>query len=158
MRFMGPVILVENMERSRFFYETVLRQRVVYDFGVNVSFEGGLAIHLKNHYQEVSRLGSSRGVVFGANNLYLNFETEELEHLHAELQRMNVEFLHEIQEQPWGQRCMRFYDPDMHIVEIGEGMEQVYVRLHHKGLSIEEIAGITAMPKENIEIVLAQES
>ena len=43
MKFMGPIILVENLERSRDFYEKTLKQKVVYDFGVNISYENGLA-------------------------------------------------------------------------------------------------------------------
>ncbi|RKX68718.1 hypothetical protein DRP43_05215, partial [candidate division TA06 bacterium] len=32
----------------------------------------------------------------------------------------NIEFLHEIHEEPWGQRTIRFFDPDNHLIEIGE--------------------------------------
>jgi hypothetical protein len=33
-----------------------------------------------------------------------------------------VELIHPILQQAWGQRVFRFYDPDRHIVEIGEPM------------------------------------
>jgi len=34
-----------------------------------------------------------------------------------------VEFIHEIVEQPWGQKVMRFYDPDYHMIEVGAPIE-----------------------------------
>ncbi|WP_244157633.1 glyoxalase/bleomycin resistance/dioxygenase family protein [Paenibacillus typhae] len=33
---MGPIILVENLERSRDFYERILKQKVLIDFGVTI--------------------------------------------------------------------------------------------------------------------------
>jgi hypothetical protein len=66
-----------------------------------------------------------------------------------------VEFLHEIREQPWGQRVMRFYDPDLHIVEVGETMESVVLRYHGTGMSIKEISNKTSMPEEFVERVIS---
>jgi len=34
--------------------------------------------------------------------------------------------------EPWGQRVIRFYDPDMHIVEVGESLESVACMLHNE--------------------------
>ena len=151
MKFMGPIILVENLERSRHFYEKTLKQKVIYDFGVNVSFEGGLAIHLRTHFEETSKMKGSHKIIYGANNVDLNFETEELEDIYNELKELKVEFIHEIQEAPWGQRSMTFYDPDKHIVSIGEAMEGVVNRLYRQGLSVDEVVSKTAMPKEFVE-------
>jgi hypothetical protein len=33
---------------------------------------------------------------------------------------MQVEYVHPLREQPWRQRVVRFYDPDHHIIEVGE--------------------------------------
>jgi hypothetical protein len=49
---------------------------------------------------------------------------------------------------------MRFYDPDKHIVEIGEAMEGVVIRLYKQGHSLEEIVKRTGMPKEFIEPII----
>ena len=32
----------------------------------------------------------------------------------------HVELIHTVEQQAWGQRVFRFYDPDGHAVEIGE--------------------------------------
>lgn len=151
MKFIGPIILVENLELSRNFYEKILKQEVIYDFGVNVSFEGGLAIHLRTHFEETHRMTGSHKILYGSNNVELNFETEELDNIYNKLKQLKVEFIHEIQEAPWGQRGITFYDPDKHIVSIGEAMEGVVNRLYKQGLSVSEVVIKTAMPKEFVE-------
>lgn len=151
MKFMGPIILVENLEFSRNFYEKLLKQEVIYDFGVNVSFEGGLAIHLRTHFEETHKMTGSHKILYGSNSVELNFETEELDDIYNELKQLKVEFIHEMQEAPWGQRGITFYDPDKHIVSIGEAMEGVVNRLYKQGLSVAEIVIKTAMPKEFVE-------
>ena len=51
---------------------------------------------------------------------------------------------------------MRFYDPDGHIVEIGETMQAVVWRFYEQGLSIDIISEKSAMPREFIEGVIKE--
>lgn len=157
MKFMGPIILVENLEVSRDFYEKILKQKVIYDFGVNVSFENGLAIHLRPHFEEIHKMKGTRNILYGSNSVELNFETKELDDIYNKLKQLKTEFIHEIQEAPWGQRGITLYDPDKHIVSIGEAMEGVVNRLYKQGLSVDEVVSITGMPKEFIEQAIKYE-
>jgi hypothetical protein len=52
---------------------------------------------------------------------------------------------------------MRFYDPDGHIIEIGETMEAVVRRFHEQGLSIDLIMERSSMPREFVEHVLREQ-
>jgi hypothetical protein len=70
------------------------------------------------------------------------------------LESFNVEFIHKIIEQPWGQRVMRFYDPDDYIIEIGEPIEVVIKRFAAQGLVTEEISEKSSMPVEYVKMVL----
>jgi catechol 2,3-dioxygenase-like lactoylglutathione lyase family enzyme len=148
MRFICPLIVVNNIEISRSFYEQVLNQKVQYDFGENVSFESGFAIHLKSHFSDLINK-SENDIIQKSNNFELYFEEEDLDSFLHKLKDIDpVEYVHVLKEQPWGQRVIRFYDPDMHIVEVGEPMESVAKRFLSKGLSIEETAKRTLMPEE----------
>jgi len=40
--FQSAVLLVKDVEKSKRFYSEVLGQRIVFDFGRNVVFEGGI--------------------------------------------------------------------------------------------------------------------
>lgn len=54
--------------------------------------------------------------------------------------RLDIEYVHPLIEHSWGQRVVRFYDLDKHIVEVGENMIGVVKRFVSSGLSIEETA------------------
>jgi len=53
MKFVCPLIVVRDIGVSRTFYETVLGQNVLHDLGENVFFEGGFAIHLRSHFEDL---------------------------------------------------------------------------------------------------------
>jgi uncharacterized glyoxalase superfamily protein PhnB len=148
MRFICPLIVVNEMKASRNFYENILNQKVQFDFGENVSFESGFAIHLKSHFSNLISI-SENDILEKSNNFELYFEEEDMDSFLQKLEEISsIEYVHGLKEQPWGQRVIRFYDPDKHIVEVGEPMESVVKRFLSKGLSIEETSKRTLMPEE----------
>lgn len=155
LKFDAPLIVVEDMARSRHFYEQVLGQKVKFDFGPNVPFEG-FSLHLKSHFQSLLGEASMYPVTHKAHWGELYFETDELEPVYRRLNEAGVEFIHPICEQPWGQRVMRFYDPDGHIIEIGETMQAVVWRFHEQGLSMDSISQKSSMPRDFIENVIKE--
>ncbi len=52
---------------------------------------------------------------------------------------------------PWGQRDIRVYDPDKHIVEIAENMNTVIKRFFSQGMSAEEVAKRTMFPLDVVK-------
>lgn len=154
MNYVCPLIVVRNIKTARGFYENILEQKVKFNFGENVTFEGDFAIHLEEHYLRL--LGErNNNELRKMHNFELYFETDEIERIMRKLKEKDVNFLHEITEQPWGQRVMRFYDPDLHIVEVGETMESVVLRYHGTGMSLKEISDRTSMPEEFVENVIS---
>jgi catechol 2,3-dioxygenase-like lactoylglutathione lyase family enzyme len=148
MKFVRPLIVVRDIGVSRAFNEEVLGQRVLHDHGENVAFEGGFAIHQRAHFSSLIGVAES-DIVRGSNNAELYFEEEDLDGFLERLSGMaSVRYVHGPIEQPWGQRAVRIYDPDMHIIEVGEPMESVVARYLASGLSVEETARRTSMPEE----------
>ncbi len=139
------------MQRSREFYENLLNQKVKYDFGENITFHGDFAIHLKSHYE---RLIDNKPVISGGNNFELYFECDNIEEMVTNLIIHNVQFVHELREQPWRQKVVRLYDPDMNIIEIGESLEHLVSRLSKDGMDEDSISKITGLPDEFIQNVL----
>ena len=144
LKFNTPLIVVNDMARSRRFYEQLLGQKVKFDFGPNVPFEG-FSIHLKSHFQSLLGDVAQFPVTQKAHWGELYFETDELEPIFQRLNEADVEFIHPICEQPWGQHVTRFYDPDGHIIEIGETMEAVVWRFYEQGHSIDNISEKSSM-------------
>jgi len=153
IRYVCPLITVRDIKKSREFYENVLKQEVELDHGENVGFKGGFAIHDTEHFQSltgkpITETGLSK------NFMEFYFELNEIEELEAKLESLNVEFVHKIREQPWGQRVMRFYDPDNYIIEVGESMIVVIKRMADQGLSEDEISEKSSMPVGFVQMVL----
>lgn len=155
MRYICPLIVVEDMERSKRFYQEVLGQTIKEDYGQNVVFNGDFAIHLKEHY---ASLIEDHPITTGGNNFELYFEHDDLDRIRSELETLNVDFVHDIRTQPWQQRVMRFYDPDRNIIEIGESMEDVCRRLSGQGKSIDDIVNMTSLPRGFVEKTLKEGS
>ena len=147
MKFIGSLITVEDVKKSRDFYENVLGQKVVADYGQNVSF-GGFSIHLRPHFK---MLIDNKDVAVCGNNFELYFECNDLEQIVEKLKSEKVEFIHELQEAPWKQLGVKFYDPDKNIIEVGETLEYLSFRLHNQGNSFDEISKMTGMDRAFIE-------
>ena len=156
LKFVCPLIVVEEIATSRQFYEQLLGQKVKFDFGVDVSFEGDFTIHLKSHYQSLLGDATQYPITKKAHNGELYFETDEIELIYQRLREAGVEFIHVIQEQPWGQRVMRLYDPDGQIIEVGEPIETAIRRFYQQGWSIDRVAEKTGMPHEFVERVIKE--
>ncbi len=153
MKYICSLITVSDIKKSRDFYEYILEQKVKYDFGENVTFEGDFAIHEKSHFQ---KLINDIEIKSGGNNFELYFEHDDIEGIEKKLANNNIKFIHQTREQPWKQRVIRFYDPDQNIIEIGESMEFLAFRLFKEGNAVKEISEITSMPIDFINAAIVK--
>ncbi|MGE4284585.1 MAG: VOC family protein, partial [Clostridia bacterium] len=80
------------------------------------------------------------------DNFELYFEEAQFDEFVKRLKSFEIQYVHDVIEYPWGQRVIRFYDPDMHMIEVGESMETVVKRFIAQGLSVEETAERTQHP------------
>jgi len=160
IRFTSTLITVSDMNAAREFYERLLGQEVEYDFGENVSFKGGFALHQRDHFHQL--LGSSGAVrQDGGRSRYdmeLYFECEDIEAVDERLRSEGVPYVHPLREQPWAQRVFRVFDPDGTIVEIGEPMPSVLLRLSRQGMEEDAIAARTSIPLREVQLLLAREA
>ena len=58
-----------------------------------------------------------------------------------------------MKEHHWGQRVVRIYDPDGHVIEIGESMDFVAKRFFGSGMTVEDVAKKTQMPLEYVRYI-----
>ena len=145
MRLTAAVLAVEDIETSRRFYEEVLGQKVIMDLGKNVAFDGGFALQ-----EDYLRLVGREDLLLRTrpNDHELYFEEDDFDAFLARLAGFpEVELLHDAREYPWGQRVVRFYDPDFHIVEVGESMGRVIRRLRDQGMDVRAIVEKTMHPE-----------
>lgn len=129
------------------FYERVLGLQVVTDFGANKTLTGGLALQTLETYKEF--IGTS-DIFFGGKNFEIYFEEDNFNKFTENLEKCNVQYVHPVKEHSWGQRVVRFYDPDRHIIEVGENMKAVCKRFIDSGMTPEQTAERMDVPVEYV--------
>jgi catechol 2,3-dioxygenase-like lactoylglutathione lyase family enzyme len=155
IEFKSAVIFVNDMTKSRAFYEELLLQEVEMDFGLNVGYKSGFALWQVDHaYQMIFQTTTWDDKQLGHQNFELYFEITDLDSISKKLSDAGVTFVHPVHEQPWGQRAIRICDPDGHIVEIAEPMPVVILRMRDKGMSVESIAQRTGMPFGIVDLIV----
>lgn len=137
MKLKNPMLVVSDMDRSVEFYRQVLGLRVIMDFGANKTLTGGLCLQTAETWKEF--VGTDQ-IVFGGNNAEVYFEEDDFDGFATKLSGLKLEYVHPIREHAWGQRVVRFYDPDRHIIEVGENIKTVCRRFLDRGLTPEEVA------------------
>lgn len=138
MRYSGVVLSVADLHAARAFYEDLFGLELYQDYGINVSFTCGLSLQQDFHWL----VGLPREQVTSRpNNVELCFETADLDGFLQKLERHpGLVRLGGVIEHGWGQRVVRFYDPDGHLVEVGEDMAMVIRRFLASGMTMEEVS------------------
>jgi extradiol dioxygenase family protein len=151
MKYCGALVVVEDIKKARYFYETILGQEIANDYIENIPFKAGFSLHQKKHFETLVK---NKTITMHANNFELYFEDDDLTALEKRLISENVEFIHKIVEQPWKQRVMRFYDYDKIIIEVGEKMDYVAYRLFKENMPVDDIVKTLYMKKEEVEAAI----
>ena len=147
MKYKNTLLAVTDMDNSVGFYKNVLGLRVVTDLGANKTLTGGLSLQTRESWAEF--LGVSPDELCWCGRVgELYFEEDDFDAFAERLNTMDIRYVHPVKEHSWGQRAVRFYDPDGHIIELGESMKTVVLRFLDQGLSEEEAARRSQFPLE----------
>ena len=146
MQYQNILLAVRDIARSKLFYRRILGLSVILDVGANVTLTGGICLQSLDSWQGF--LGE-KPISFGGNASELYFEEADfddfIDRLHTIL---DLEYVHPVIEHRWGQRAVRFYDPDRHIIEVAEPIALVCRRFHESGMTAEEIAERMDVPEK----------
>jgi catechol 2,3-dioxygenase-like lactoylglutathione lyase family enzyme len=149
MEFKLALLSVKNIDISKRFYQEICNQKIVLDLGRNVTFSGGFAI--QEDFAWLTNIPVD-SVIEKSNNMELYFEVDDFDGFIEQLKCFgNIEYVHPPKKYDWQQRVVRIYDPDYHIIEIGESMEVIVKRYLANGYSVDEIAKIIKSPIEYVK-------
>lgn len=137
MKFKSSMLVVKDMDRSVKFYKNVLGLHVIADFGANKTLTGGIALQTRDAYEDF--IGTA-DITLGGNDSELYFEEDSFTEFVEHLLDYDIKYVHPVTEHSWGQRAVRFYDPDMHIIEVAESLKSVCGRFLDAGINAQEIA------------------
>lgn len=152
MKFHSSVIFVKDIGVSKDFYTRLLGMKVEHDFGNNVILNDKLSLWCMNPNHQIARELPTAG---NSNRLELYFEHDQVDDVYKLLSDNGVRFLHAVHEEPWGQKTIRFFDPDHHLIEVGEPLEVFVGRMLKEGLSPEQVSEKSGIPVETVRQLLS---
>lgn len=152
MKFKNPMLVVTDIEKSKEFYKKVLGLRTILDFGENITLTGGVSLQTKDSWSEFIHKGTDE-INYCGNDSELYFEEDDFDSFIEKLNSIeNIDYVHSVIEHSWGQRVVRFYDLDKHIIEVGENIKIVCKRFLDSGLTIEETAKRMDVPIKFVQV------
>ena len=143
MKYTAVVLSVADVKAARGFYEDLFGLEVCQDYGINVSFTCGLSLQ-----QEFDWL-------VGLQKERIGKKSNNMEQLRR---YPGAERLGDVVEHGWGQRVVRFYDLDGHLVEVGEDMGMVVRRFLRSGMTMEEVSDRMDVSMGDLEKLLERDT
>ena len=150
MKMKNTMLVVKDMERSKKFYWEVMGLRTLVDLQIHAVLTGGLGLQTEASWQGFIEQETS----YKGNDAEIYFEEDDFEPFIEKLTKMDIEYVHPPYTHEWDQRVVRFYDPDYHILEVGESMKIVCRRFLDAGLDEMQIAKKTSLPLKAVRAYL----
>lgn len=120
MKLKNVLIVVTDMEKSIAFYKELFGLDVILDQDGNVILTEGLVLQDAQIWKQFIQ----KDIVPQNNATELYFEETDIEGFAEKLKnyRELIEYVNPLMEHSWGQKVIRFYDPDGNLIEVGTPM------------------------------------
>ena len=120
MKLKNVLIVVKDMEKSIAFYRELFGLEVILDNDGNVILTEGLVLQDTKIWNDF--IGKDILPKNHATELY--FEEKDIEAFLEKLDnyREPIEYVNRLMTHSWGQKVIRFYDPDGNLIEVGTPM------------------------------------
>ena len=117
MRLRNVLIAVNDMDRAIRFYKEIFGLQVILDQDGNVIMSEGLVLQDAKIWQRFL----DKELIPKNNMTELYFEEPDTEGFVKKLEGSDfeIEYVNELMEHSWGQKVVRFYDPDGNLIEVG---------------------------------------
>ena len=117
MRLKNVLIVVNDIEKSKRFYEDLFGLDVILDNDGNVILTEGLVLQDAKIWKEFIR----KDIVVQNNATELYFEEKDIEAFAKKLEAYAepIMYVNTLMEHSWGQKVIRFYDLDGNLIEVG---------------------------------------
>ena len=117
MKLKNILIVVKDIEKARQFYHDLFGLDTVLDNDGNLILTEGLVLQEEKIWREF--LG--KDIVPENNSCELYFEEKDIEGFVEKLERLypDVRYVNRMMTPSWGQKVVRFYDPDGNLIEVG---------------------------------------
>ena len=120
MKLKNVLIVVKDIEKSKNFYHDLFGLDLVVDNDGNMILTEGLVLQ----DEAIWRKFIGKEVIPQNNSFELYFEEKDLEAFVKRLEKYepSVQYVNKLMTHSWGQKVIRFYDPDGNLIEVGTPM------------------------------------
>lgn len=117
MRLKNVLIVVKDIEKSKQFYHDLFGLNTVLDNDGNMILTEGLVLQ----DEKIWKAFLGQDVIPQNNSCELYFEEQNIEAFAERLETLypSVRYVNRLMTHSWGQKVLRFYDPDGNLVEVG---------------------------------------
>ena len=117
MKLKNVLIVVKDIERSRNFYHDLFGLDLILDNDGNMILTEGLVLQDEKIWKKFT----GKEVIPENNACELYFEKKEIEEFADRLEKYDpsVKYVNRLMTHSWGQKVIRFYDPDGNLIEVG---------------------------------------
>ncbi len=117
MKLKNTLIVVKDIEKARRFYHDLFGLELILDNDGNMILTEGLVLQEEKYWKEF--LG--REIIPENNSSELYFEESDIEGFVEKLESYypEVRYVNRLMTHSWGQKVVRFYDPDGNLIEVG---------------------------------------
>ena len=121
MRLRNVLIAVNDIDRAIRFYKEIFGLQVILNQDGNVIMSEGLVLQDAKIWQQFL----DKELISKNNMMELYFEEADIEGFVKKLEESDfeIEYVNEIMTHSWGQKVVRFYDPDGNLIEVGSPMD-----------------------------------
>ena len=120
MKLRGFLIVVKDIKKAEKYYHDLFGLETLVDNDGNMILSDGLYLQEEKYWHAF--LG--RDVIQQSNACELYFEESDIEGFVRKLEKLypKTEYVNQLMTHSWGQRVVRFYDPDGNLIEVGTPM------------------------------------
>ena len=120
MKLKNVLIVVNDMEKSIAFYKNLFGLEVILDNDGNVIMTEGLVLQ----DAKIWKTFLDKDIIPKNNACELYFEESDIEGFADKLEKYGepIEYVNRLMAHSWGQKVIRFYDPDGNLIEVGTPM------------------------------------
>ena len=117
MKLKNILIVVNDMDRAIRFYKEIFELQVILDQDGNVIMSEGLVLQDAKIWKQFL----DKDLIPKNNTTELYFEEPDIEGFVRRLEESDfeIEFVNKLMTHSWGQRVVRFHDPDGNLIEVG---------------------------------------
>lgn len=117
MKYRGTLLVVNDCKKALSFYSQMFGLELIQDNDGNMELSNGIFLQEEKYWENFTK----RKIISKNNCAELYFEESDIESFVKKLEEKypETEYVNRLMTHSWGQKVVRFYDPDGNQIEVG---------------------------------------